>query len=81
MMATITVKNIPDDLYQQLKAAAHANRRSVNSEIIVSIEKAVGAHPVDPEAMLATARQLRRLTAGAPITDAEFNQAKAVGRP
>ncbi|MCC6166009.1 MAG: Arc family DNA-binding protein [Caldilineaceae bacterium] len=38
-MATITVKNIPDDLYLALKQAAEANHRSVNREIIVRIEQ------------------------------------------
>jgi antitoxin FitA len=80
-MATITVKNIPTELYERLKTAAQAHRRSMNSEIIVCIEQAVGAHPVDPDAVLASARRLRRLTHGAPITDAEFSQAKAAGRP
>jgi plasmid stability protein len=81
LMATITVKNIPAELYDRLKAAARANRRSVNSEIIVCIEQAVAAHPTEPEAMLARARQLRRLTRGAPITDSDFGQAKGTGRP
>ena len=80
-MATITVKNIPAALYEQLKLAAQAHRRSVNSEIIVYIEQAVAAYPVEPDAMLASARRLRELTRTAPITDADFNQAKADGRP
>lgn len=80
-MATITVKNIPAELYKQLKLAAQAHRRSVNSEIIVCIEQAVAARQVEPEEMLVRARQLRQLTQAAPITDAEFDRAKAAGRP
>jgi len=80
-MATITVKNIPTELYERLKIAAQAHRRSVNSEIIVCIEQAVTAQPVEPEATLALARKLRQLTHTAPTTDAEFNRAKAAGRP
>ena len=80
-MTTVTVKNIPAELYERLKAAARANRRSVNSEIIICIEQAVAAHPVEPEATLARARRLRQLTHATPITDAEFDQAKAAGRP
>ena len=80
-MATITVKNIPADLYERLKIAAHAHRRSLNSEIIVCIEQAVAVHPVEPEATLARARALRQLTQTAPTTDAEFNRAKGAGRP
>ncbi len=33
-MATVTVKNIPDELYDRLKSVAEINRRSINSEIL-----------------------------------------------
>jgi plasmid stability protein len=33
-MATFTLKNIPDDLYQLLKDRAAANNRSINQEVI-----------------------------------------------
>lgn len=80
-MTTITVKNIPDDVYQQLKQLARANRRSINSEIIVCIERAVGTRRLDPETTLARARRLRERTAGYQIADTEFSAAKADGRP
>ena len=80
-MATITVKNIPDDTYERLKGVAEANRRSVNSEIILCIENAMKSRRIDPEEMLDAARRLRRLTAAYPIDDKAFNQAKAAGRP
>lgn len=38
MPTTLTLKNIPDEVYQQLKAAASTNRRSLNSEAIVRLE-------------------------------------------
>ncbi|MDQ3254247.1 MAG: Arc family DNA-binding protein, partial [Acidobacteriota bacterium] len=34
-MATLTIKNLPDDLYQQLKRTAAQHRRSINSEVII----------------------------------------------
>jgi len=80
-MPTITVKNIPPELYERLKQSARANRRSINSEVIVCIEQAVGCRKVDPEAMIARARTLREKTAPYQITDDEFNQAKRAGRP
>ena len=80
-MATITVKNIPPDLYEQLKRSAEANRRSLNSEIIVCIERAVQVHTVIPDELLAEARRLREITRAYAITEAEFDRAKAVGRP
>lgn len=80
-MPTVTVKNIPADLYEHLKASARAHRRSINSEVIVCIERAVSHQVVDPEAMIARARKVREQTAGYQITDDEFCQAKAAGRP
>lgn len=79
-MSTITVKNIPDDLYEQLRQAAGANHRSINSEIIVCIERAVRSRRIEPEAILARARQLRELTSDHPISDALLKKIKNEGR-
>ena len=79
-MTTITVKNIPEELYDRLKLLAESNHRSINSEIIVCIERSVFSHPVDPEAFLAKARQLRERTSGYLVSDQEFTQAKRLGR-
>jgi plasmid stability protein len=80
-MATVTVKNIPDEIYEKLKRAAKMNHRSINSEIIACIERAVGSRQIDPEAVLANARRLRAQVSGPPITDLELAQAKTAGRP
>ena len=79
-MATVTVKNIPDELYERLKTVAEINRRSINSEIIVCIENAVTSRRISPDEVLENARRLRQLTAGHLISDEEFNLAKAEGR-
>ena len=79
-MATVTVKNIPDELYARLKSVAEINRRSINSEIIMCIEHAVMSRQIDPKKMLEKARHLRKLTTNHPIGDEEFNQAKIEGR-
>ncbi len=79
-MANVTVKNIPDELYERLKTAAEINRRSINSEIIVCIENTVATRRIHPDQVLENARQLRRVTAGHPISDKGFSQAKAEGR-
>ena len=79
-MPTLTIKNIPEDLYARLKRHAEINRRSLNSEVILCIERAIRSRKVQPEAYLARARQLREKTIQHPITDDELNAAKAVGR-
>ncbi len=80
-MPTLTIKNIPDDLYERLKRRAEMNRRSMNSEVIVCIERAVCSGRLPPKVALARARALREKTARHPITDQEFTQAKAAERP
>ena len=79
-MTTITVKNLPDDLYTELKAVAKANRRSINSEIIVCIEQRVRNKRRTVDEILEKARRLRRLTAEHPITEADLSAAKEAGR-
>ena len=80
-MPTLTLKNIPDDLYAQLKEYARINRRSINSEIILCIEKTIRSNRVNPETVLTKARNLREATSQYTITDDEFDQAKTAGRP
>lgn len=79
-MATVTVKNIPDELYDRLKSVAEINRRSINSEIIMCIENTVISRPLNLDEVLENARQVRKLTAGHLISDEGFNKAKTEGR-
>ncbi len=80
MGISITVKNVPEELYKRVKARAEADRRSVNSEIILILDEALGVRPVKPEDMIARARALRERTRGAAITDEFINRAKREGR-
>ncbi len=80
-MRTITVKNIPDDVYNNLKKSATENRRSINSEIIVCIERNVKSRKRKSiENILAQAEELRYKSSNYIITDGEFSERKAVGR-
>jgi plasmid stability protein len=80
-MPTITIKNIPEDLYERLKEAARTHRRSINSEVIVCIEKAVGTRKRDVDEVLSRAEALREKTAQYSITEKEIDEAKTDGRP
>ena len=80
-MPSITVKNIPSDIYALLKQSAETNRRSINSEVIACIERAVSSQLVNPDLLLVRARALREKT-GAYITSEEnITQVKNAGRP
>ncbi|HNT40416.1 MAG TPA: Arc family DNA-binding protein [Rubrivivax sp.] len=59
MPTTLTLKNIPDEVYQRLKASAESNRRSLNSEAIVCLESVLIPGRVAVSERLAKARALR----------------------
>jgi antitoxin FitA len=79
-MATLTIKNIPDELYEQLKQSATRHRRSVNSEVIVCLEKVLSSRPVDHPAFLASIRALRKNISTVFVTEEDLRAAKNEGR-
>jgi len=80
-MATITIQNIPDDLFEQIKRSADINRRSVNNEIILCLEQNFGMRTEDVQEILARAQQLREKTSHFYLTDETLMRAKTEGRP
>lgn len=80
-MATLTVKNIPDDLYEKLKQRAKAHNRSLNREIIVCVQEALESRRVDPESFLARIEELHRKMQAPPLTDKMLRKARVEGRP
>ena len=58
-MPAITVKNIPDTLYDNLKQSALLNHRSINSEIIACLEKELMHKKLSTDLIIKDARLLR----------------------
>ncbi len=79
-MPTITLKNIPDNLYERLKQSAADHRRSLNSEIIVRLEQALRSARIDPDAFLARADARRKRLALPPLTERRLKAIKNTGR-
>ncbi len=80
-MPAITLKNIPDSLYAQLKTAASVHHRSLNSEILYCVERTLGTHKINTAEHIEMARKLRAKTAQHNLTDQELNDLKSEGRP
>ena len=59
MPTTLTLKNIPDDVYSRLKLSAQTHRRSMNSEALVCLETVLLPTRLTPTERLARARELR----------------------
>jgi plasmid stability protein len=80
-VATLTIKNVPEPLVERLKARAALHRRSLNREVIASLEAVAHATPVDPETLLARVRALRRVPVRLRLTDRALVRLKTAGRP
>jgi plasmid stability protein len=79
--ATITVKNIPDAIYGRLRVAAQTHHRSINSELIACLERALLPRRISVEERIDRARQLRAAVRRPAIGRREIAQAIRAGRP
>lgn len=79
-MPTLTIKGLPEPIYERLKAQAEAHRRSLNGEIIHCLERAVGAARFEPEAWLSDVRAFREGTGVKPLSERALRDARNTGR-
>ena len=59
MPTTLTLKNIPDQLYERLRRTASLHRRSLNSEAIVCLESVLLPSLMQAGERIARAQALR----------------------
>lgn len=80
-MATVTLKNVPEELVRILKQEAKQNRRSLNQEALARLESSLAvAHRSGGATVKALQRLHNRLAGLPPLTDAFLNRAKQEGR-
>ncbi|HAC15780.1 MAG TPA: DNA-binding protein [Bacteroidetes bacterium] len=73
MPTNITIKGIPDDVYNKLKQQAELHHRSVDSEVLVCITKAVQSNQPEPYSIIARARKLKEKAKGS-LTMEQINE-------
>mgnify|MGYP003488353497 CR=1 FL=1 len=81
MSTTLTLKNIPDNIYTRLREAADAHHRSMNSEVIACLERVLLPARISHEAHLAQARQIRDELKGRKFRASDIRKIIAQGRP
>ncbi|MGF1547379.1 MAG: Arc family DNA-binding protein [Thiotrichales bacterium] len=81
MPATLTLKNVPDEIYERLKASAATHRRSLNSEAIVRLETVLLPTKPALAERLARARELRASLPQGAFRASDIDAAKRQGRP
>jgi antitoxin FitA len=81
MPATITLKNIPDEVYDRLRLSAATHRRSLNSEAIVCLETALLPVKLGASERVARARNLRAELVPGKFRARDIDALKRRGRP
>ena len=78
-MASVTLKGLPRPLHLALKKRAEQNRRSLNREILATLESALTPRSRPVEELLKEAREFRsRLKIW--VTEVQVNRCKREGR-
>lgn len=78
---TLTLKNIPDAIYERLKVSAQIHRRSLNSEAIVCLESVLIPAGITPGERLDRARELRAALPRGFFNEGDIDKTKREGRP
>ena len=81
MPTTLTLKNIPDEVYERLKLSAQTHRRSLNSEAIVCLESVLAPKLTGPDEHLARAREFRDSLKSRKVRARDIDAFKRQGRP
>ena len=81
MPTTLTLKNIPDIVYERLKLTAEMHRRSLNSEAIVCLESVLLPARMLSSERLARARALRESLLPGKFLAQDIDAAKRNARP
>ena len=80
-MPALTIKNIPEDLYNEIKCSAKQHHRSINSEVIVCLKDTLLPKRITPEDLLNSIQALRSQITPEAITPEEIERAIDDGRP
>lgn len=79
-MATITIKNIPNELYLKLKNTASSNRRSINNEVIYCIENMIKSRIINPDDFINQIDNFYKNIDIPPLTEEKLKEYKESGR-
>lgn len=80
MPANLTLKGLPDEVYERLKSSAATNRRSLNSEIIARLEAQLLPRRSSAQEHLAAIRATRARLKQTVFDHAEIERIKREGR-
>lgn len=80
-MPAITLKNIPEGLYEEIKKNAKINYRSINSEILFRLRQSLSHKKIDPHRLISKIENIQSRLNLPDLTDEILAEAKREGRP
>jgi plasmid stability protein len=80
MPTNITIRDIPDDIYEKIKRQASQHHRSINSEVIVCLKKTMQSHRRNPDQIIARAKKLKQKATGS-LSMKQIQESIDQGRP
>ena len=78
-MSAITIKDIPPSIHKTLKSRARQHGRSLNKEIIMTLQSALHSAPVDVADISLQAKSVRE-SMGVYLTQVDIDALKQSGR-
>ena len=80
MPKNLTIKGIPDEVYERLKYRAEENMRSMNNEVIMTLKERLGRTPQEVDEIISRAKKLKEGSKGS-LSMEEIMDAIEDGRP
>ncbi len=79
-MPALTIKNIPNDLYEELKHVAEQHHRSMNSEVIMCLKQKLFPNKISTQDKLSNIQALRSQIKPNNMTSQDIEHAINEGR-
>lgn len=80
MAVNITLKGIPEPLYERLKTSAEAHHRSLNSEVIACLEHVLQPQRINPQEHLRRLHEIHERMSERRFDHSAFDKLKRQGR-
>ena len=79
-MPAITLKNVPNELYEDIKTSASQNMRSINNEIIYRLRTTLSHQKIHPKRLISKIDRLNSRLSLPKLNDKFLFEAKNQGR-
>jgi hypothetical protein len=80
IMPAITIKNVPNELYDDIKKSASKNLRSINNEIIFRLKKTLSHRKTNPNNLISKINKINSIISLPDLNDDFISKAKNEGR-